>query len=249
MQGLSSFAAGFDPIDTAPALIALVIGLIVWRRHRADRRARLFLALAVSELAFGLPLLLSLNIPRTPLGAAATDGLLVTIGLLSAALFLHFGLSFPHARPWLRRGYMTSLYSAAVVVGVISAAVTLVDARPAVRDVVHAVLMLVGPLVLIASITACVAIYRSYREMTADERRTYRVPVLGVLVGMIASMTVSLLLGVMFGLVFGVEHRYAIWTVNTLATAGELLLPLFFFLAASKHRLLERHGQDYVSGN
>src|SRR5690606_22566527 len=116
-------------------------------------------------------------------------------------------------------------------------------------DVVHAVLMLVGPLVLIASITACVAIYRSYREMTADERRTYRVPVLGVLVGMIASMTVSLLLGVMFGLVFGVEHRYAIWTVNTLATAGELLLPLFFFLAASQHRLLERHGQDYVSGN
>lgn len=249
MQGFTEFFAGFDPVDTAPALIAVVIGLIVWRRHPVDRRARLFLALAASELAFALPLLLSLNVPRSPAGAALIDGLLVTIGLLSAALFLHFGLSFPHARPWLARGYMTSLYAAAVVMGVISAAVTFAEARAAVRDVFQAVLMLVGPLVLLASLTACVAIYRSYREMTADERRAYRVPVLGVLAGMIASMTVSLLIGVMFGLVFGVEHRYAIWTVNTLATAGELLLPLFFFMAAVKYRLIERHSQDYVNGN
>lgn len=249
MQGFTTFFAAFDPVDTAPALIAVVIGLVVWRRHPVDRRARLFLALAASELAFGLPLLLSLNLSRSPWTAAAIDGLVMTLGLLSAALFLHFGLAFPHARPWLARGYMTSLYAAAVVMGIVTAAVTFIDARAAIRDVFHGVLMLVGPLVLLASIAACVAIYRSYREMTADERRTYRVPVLGVLAGMIASMTVSLLLGVMFGLVFGVEHRYAIWTVNTLATAGELLLPLFFFMAAVKYRLIERHAQDYVRGN
>lgn len=241
--------SGFDPLDSAPALIAVVVGLLVWRRHRADRRAKLFLALAASELAFGLPLLLSLNMPQTRVGLAALDGALVTLALLSAALFLHFGLAFPHARPWLGRGRMSSLYLAAVIVGVIPiiAALAGQGAQAAVQDIFDGVMMLVGPLVLAASIAACVAIYRSYREMTADQRRTYRAPVMGVLVGMLASVVVSLVLGLMFGLVFGMESRYAVWTANTLAMAAELLLPLFFFMASYRYRLLERHSQDYVT--
>ncbi len=83
--------------------------------------------------------------------------------------------------------------------------------------------------------------------MTADERRTYRAPVMGVLVGMIASLLVSLVLGLLYGLAVGVDNRYVVWTANTVATAGELLLPLFFFMAAFRYRLLERHSQDYVS--
>lgn len=249
MQGTGGYFAGVDPITTAPAVIGVVVGLLVWRRHRVDRRARLFLALAASELAFGLPLLLVLYVPQTPLAVAAIDGALVTLGLLSATLFLHFGLAFPHARPWLRRGHMSSLYTAAVIMGLvpIGAALAGQGAEVRLQDVFDSVLILVGPLVLIASITACVAIYRSYREMTADERGRYRVPVLGVLVGMIAGVLISIVLGVMFGLVFGMESRYAVWTANTLATAGELLLPLFFFMAAVKYRLLEHHAQDYVA--
>lgn len=249
MNGTASYFAGFDPIETAPALIGVVVGLLVWRRHKVDRRARLFLALAASELAFGLPLLLILYVPQSPVAVAMIDGALVTLGLLSATLFLHFGLAFPHARPWLRRGHMSSLYTAAVIMGLvpIGAALAGAGAEARLQDVFDSVLILVGPLVLIASVTACVAIYRSYREMTADERRRYRVPVLGVLAGMIAGVVISIVLGVMFGLVFGMESRYAVWTANTLATAGELLLPLFFFMAAVKHRLLEHHAQDYVA--
>lgn len=240
---------GFNPIEMAPALIATVVGVLVWRRHRADRRARLFLALAASELAFGLPVILSLGLPETRFGVAALDGLLVTLALVSTALFLHFGLAFPHARPWLQRGRMSSLYLAAVLIGIvpIGAAVAGETSQAAMQDVFGGIMAIVGPLVLASGIAACVAIVRGYREMTVDERRTYRAPVMGVLVGMLASMVVSVILGVMFGLLFGMDDRYAVWTANTLATAGELVLPLFFFMAAFRYRLLERHSQDYVS--
>lgn len=242
--------SGIDPVESAPALIAVIAGLLVWRRHRADRRARVFLALAASELAFGLPLLLSLNMPQTPLAVAALDGLLVTLALVSAALFLHFGVSFPHARPWLHRGRMPSFYLAAVIVGVIpiGAALAGAAAQSAVQDVFDGLMAIAGPLVLAASIAACVAIYRSYREMTAEERRLYRAPVMGVLAGMFASLLVSLVLGLMFGLVFGMDNRYAVLAANTMATAGELVLPLFFFMAAFRYRLLEKHPQDYGAG-
>ena len=239
---------GFDPLETAPALIAVVVGLFVWHRHRADRRARLFLALAASELAFGLPLLLSLNMPQTPAGVAAIDGFLLTMALVSTTIYLHFGLAFPHARPWLGRGRIASLYLASVIIGVIpfGAALAGPRAQATVQDVFDGVMALIGPLVFAASVAACVAIVRSYREMTAAERREYRAPVMGVLVGMVASLIVSIVLGTMFGLVFGMESRYAVWTANTVATAGELLLPLFFFMTAYSYRLLERHAQVYV---
>src|SRR5688500_3847106 len=172
-------------VDTAPALIGVVAGLLVWHRHRADRRARVFLALAASELAFGLPLFLSLDstLMQTPLGVAVLDGALLTLGLVSAGLFMHFGLTFPHARSWLARGRMRSIYLASVVVGMVPRVAALVGtgAEASVQNRRDGTMALVGPLILAAGIVSCVAIYRSYREMSADERRTYRLPVLGVL--------------------------------------------------------------------
>jgi membrane associated rhomboid family serine protease len=70
--------------------------------------------------------------------------------------------------------------------------------------------------------------------------------VIGVLVGMVAGMAVDLMLGLMFAFVSGMTDRSVAWTANLLAMAGGMLLPLFFFMAAIKHRLLERHSQDYV---
>lgn len=238
-------------VETAPALIGVAVALLVWYRHRADRRARVFLALAASELAFGLPVFLSLNVmPGTAVGIAALDGLVVTIGLLSAALFLHFGLTFPHARPWLSRGRMSSVYVAAAIVGLVPivAAIAGTRAQASIQDVFDGVLMLVGPLVLLAGIAACVAIVRSFREMPPDDRRTYRVPVIGVLVGMVAGLLVDVLFAIMAA-VFAARgfHTWTPDVLDLLATAAGLTLPLFFFMAAYRYRLLERHSQDYVS--
>ncbi len=239
-------------VETAPALIGVVVGLLVWRRHRADRRARVFLGLAASELAFGLPLFLSLDstLMQTRLGVAVIDGALLTLGLLSASVFMHFGLSFPHARPWLRRGRMSSLYLASVIVGLVPVGAALAGsgAQASVQNLLDGILMLVGPLVLVAGIVACVAIYRSYREMPADERRVYRVPVMGVLGGMVAGLIVSVMVGVLFGVTVGMDSGTAMWTADTVAMAGEVLLPLFFFMAAYRYRLLERHPEELRSG-
>jgi hypothetical protein len=243
------YGVGFDPLESAPAILALIVALFVWRRHRVDRRARLFLALAASELAFGIPLLITtLRLPESHLGIAAIDGFILGAGLLSATIFLHFGLAFPHARPWLRRGNIKVFYLAAALVGLAPIAAVAISpaAQEKVQDAMAGTWAGIGLLVLSASGVACVSIYRSYREMTADERRRYRVPVFGVLLAMIAGVAVDLMLGLMFGTLFGTESRYMMWTANVLATAAKLLLPLFFFMAAVKVRLLERHAQDYV---
>ena len=241
---------GSEPLQSAPALIALVVGLIVWYRHRADRRARVFLALAATELAFGLQFFIAATaIPQHPVGVAAINGFVLALGLVSATIFLHFGMSFPHARPWLRRGNIKVLYLAAVLVGItpVVAAAIGPGVHARIQDALDGTLVGVGLLVLVASAVACVSIYRSFREMTADERRAYRVPVMGVLIGMIAGMAVAVVIAILFAFVSGADDRYAILIANLLATAAELLLPLFFFMAASKYRLLERHGQDYIA--
>jgi hypothetical protein len=180
---------------------------------------------------------------------AAADGFILATGLVSATIVLHFGMAFPHARPWLRRGNIKVLYLAAILVGLTPVAAAAVGpaAHASIQDALDGTLVGVGLLVMVASAAGCVSIYRSYREMTADERRRYRAPVLGVLAGMIAGIAVDLMLGLMFAFVSGFTDRYVLWTSNLLATAGGMLLPLFFFMAAVKYRLLERHGQDYVA--
>lgn len=240
------FGVGFDPLAQAPAIIALVVGILVWRRHTKDRRARLFAALAASNLLLGVPLLLAAILTDGELGFAIAAGYIVSAGLVSAAVYLHFGLSFPHARPWLRRGRMPWVYGGAAAAGVLAFAAQAVETARHGRWVDGSFYAL-GAAALLASAAACVAIYRSYREMTFDERRLYRVPVMGVLVGMIAGMVVDVVLAVWFAGGFSPDNRYALFVTNVVATAAELLLPLFFFMAAMKYRLLEHHAQDYVA--
>lgn len=241
-----AFGMGFDPLDQAPAIIALVVGFLVWRRHRRDRRARLFVALAASNLLLGLPLFLAAVLTDGAIGFAMAAGYIVSAGLVSAAVYLHFGLSFPHARPWLRRGRMPWVYGGAVAAGALTFAAQ--TAQTAGQSLwVDGSFYGLGAIALVASAAACVAIYRSYREMTFDQRRLYRVPVMGVLVGMIAGMAVDMMLAVWFAGGFSPDNRHALFVTNVVATAAELLLPLFFFMAARKYRLLEHHAQDYVA--
>lgn len=244
------YGIGFDPSDSAPALLAVIVALFVWRRHRADRRARLFLALAISELAFGLPLaIVAANLPDGPTAVAGVQAMVLAGGLLSTVVFLHFGVSFPHARPALRAGRMRAAYAAAALTGAAFFVVSLLaPARSSTGlEALDWAMLALGVAVFAAAIVACLAIYRGYREMTSDERRRYRVPVLGVLAGMIAGLLVDLVIAVIFGTAIGIDRRYVVWTANLLSTAAELLLPLFFFMAAVRYRLLERHAQDYVA--
>jgi hypothetical protein len=243
----SLFGSGvIDPATLFASAVAVAAGLFVWRRHTADRRARVFLWLAVSELAFFVPAVLLL------LGPSPADGglpvwalsLMVLIGGLSAVLFFHFGMTFPHRRPWLRRDRIRTLYLIAAVLGVAPAVASAVAPdRSWALQLSSAVVIVLGPLALIGGIAACVAVYRSYREMTAGERRAYRAPVMGVLAGMVLALFVDVLLGA----ATQSADRRVVLAGNVLATAGSLLFPLFFFTAAMKFRLLERHGQDYVS--
>ena len=237
---------GFDPANGAPALLALIVAAFVWRRHRVDRRARLFLALAAAEFFFGIPLaLMAATMPSGRFGLAAVQALVIAGGLLATILFLHFGLSFPHARPWLRRGRMKILYSLALLVAV---AIFVAGLRSGESErFLNATMIGLGGSVLVASLVACVAIYRSFREMTADERTRYRVPVIGVLAGMAGGVFADLFVSILFGLAPTLDARYVVWAINLTSTFSQLLLPLFFFMAAVKYRLLEHHSQDYVA--
>lgn len=236
---------GFDPLDQAPALIAIVVGLLIWRRHRRDRRARIFLALAASNLLLSAPLFAAAFLSDGAISFAAVNGYIATAGLVSAAIYLHFGLSFPHARPWLKRGGMRWVYAAAVAAGVVAYVGGLAGAGGQAIWVEGSFIGL-GAAVLLASAAGSVAIYRSYREMTLDERRNYRAPVMGVLAGMIAGVVMDAAAAILFATVPSAD-RYTLFTTNVLMTAAELLLPLFFFTAAVKYRLLEHHSQDYVA--
>jgi hypothetical protein len=246
---VDSLLSSFDPLALAPSLIAVAVGVLVWRRHRNDRRARLFLALACSELAFSVPsMLLAFGfLPATDAMAAVINGLGMTIGIIAAAVFFHFGMAFPHARPWLRRDWMRAIYGAAVLVGVLPLVLSIVapGSRVISETITGGVVLIVGPVALAGAVIGCVAMFRSYREMAAGERLTYRAPVLGVFFGMIAGVAIDLTLG----LFAAFDDRYLRWAGDVLSTAASLLLPLFFFIAAIKYRLLERHAQDYVSKN
>jgi hypothetical protein len=235
-----------DPANLFASLVGVVVGLMVWRRHRADRRARVFLWLALSELAFFLPaILLVFRLGPADEGVPVWGmALMVVIGGLSAVLFFHFGMTFPHRRPWLRRDRIRTLYLMAGVLGLAPAvAAAVAPDGPWSAQLAGAVAIVLGPLAIIGAVAACVAVYRSYREMTADERRTYRAPVLGVLAGMVIALFVDLALGI----AVQSGDRRVVYAGNLLATAAALLFPLFFFTAAMKFRLLERHSQEYVS--
>ena len=238
---------GFDPAAVFVALVAVAAGLIVWRRHPADRRARVFLLLAISELAFFVPTLLVLTGPNDEVPAWLLS-LILVIGGLSSVLFFHFGMTFPHRRPWLRRDRIRRLYWLAALLGAAPLVAWAVAAAVASRpswpiQVSGVVAILIGPLAIVGAIAACAAVYRSYREMTADERRRYRAPVMGVLFGMIMTLLVDVLLGA----VLVSTDRRVVLVGHVLATAAALLFPLFFFTAAMKFRLLEHHSQEYVS--
>jgi len=244
---VDSLLHGFDPMSLAPSVIAVAVGAIVWRRHRRDRRARLFLALTVAELAFVLPpALVALGLlPASDAGAALVSGFGTTLGILAAAIFFHFGMAFPHARPWLARDWMRAVYGAAIVVGLVPLGLALLapGSRVLSETILGGVVLVIGPLAIVGAVIGCIAMYRSYREMTKEERRRYRAPVLGVLFGMAASVVIDLLLG----LFVAFDDQYLRWIGSVLATAASLLLPLFYFAAAVKYRLLEHHSQDYVA--
>jgi hypothetical protein len=237
---------GFNPLDGAPALLAVIVGLFIWSRHRADRRARVFLALAVVEFGYGIPLSLAAAVlPEGRVGETAVNAMVVGAGLASSALFMHFGFAFPHSRPWLRRGHFRTLYLVAIAAAIFYVAIGLTAGSG--DSIQTASMILMGVAVLSAVVLACLAIYRSYREMTADERARYRVPVLGVLGSMVAAFAADVLVGFMFDEAFDLGNRYVLWATNLVTIASELLFPLFFFMAAVKYRLLEHHSPDYVA--
>jgi hypothetical protein len=229
---------GPDPLDSAPALIGIIVGIFVWLRYRADRRARVFLALAAAEFLGGFPLVMLLvNMREGPLPDALTIGW----GMLSAALFLHFGSSFPHARAWVRRDGGSRLYAGALALTAWALLVTLSEWP----GLTHGMLpVAIG--VVASSLAACVFVSRSYREMTRDERARYRVPITGVAAGMAAAVLSDVFIGFL-SLGLDGDRRYVVWSMNVLSMAGELLMPLFFFMAASKYGLLDHHSQDYVA--
>ena len=238
-------ALGFDPLDSAPALLAVIVGLFVWSRHRADRRARVFLALAVVEFAYGVPLTLAATLlPEGRVGDTVVQAMVVGAGLASSALFMHFGFAFPHARPWLRRGHFRTLYLISIAAAIVCVAIGLASGTDSV--VQTASMIVIGFGVLAAVLLACLAIYRSYREMTADERARYRVPVIGVLVGMASGILADLLVSALFEMSPSLDTRYFMWTLNLVSSFSSLLFPLFFFMAAVKYTLLDHHSQDYV---
>lgn len=239
----------FNPIDSAPAVIGIIVGFFVWLRHRADRRARVFLALAASEMLLGVPLALAASTLPEGLGSVAlAQGLVLTAGLLSMTLFVHFAFAFPHARPWIRRGRIKYLYAFAILAGAAMTGATLTLGSDESRmSALDTVMIGTGVLVIAGCIAAFLAILQSYREMTKEERERYRVPVLGIAAALVLGFAADVLVALLFEFVSGLDSRAVLWTVNLLSVASELLFPLFFFMAASKYKLLEHHAQDYVA--
>src|SRR5262245_47292769 len=182
----------FDAATAATAAI-LYLGVALAAIFRAprDERARVFLAVAITNaIAYaGPPLQYWKGVPMT--SRAVVVPTLVALVAGSIALF-HFAFVFPWRRPWLRkrREWVMAAYAVGPMAGL-----WLAWATPPTLDAVGipyiVALLAVGvPLIVLAGVAlpllGLLMLYRTARLARDLNLETARVPVLGVFVSQLA---------------------------------------------------------------
>lgn len=225
-------ATGFDAITSAlPAVVYLLVALAAVLYAPRDTRTRVFLLVAVTNLA---PYALPFYAWRRP-GSTFTRPLLSVIAvslLLGSLALFHFTQVFPWRRPWIRRYFELLLTGYLLGPFIVLGLIWFAPATPEEMQAAYAVLTLfiglptVFAVGVVAPFAGLLSLYYSYLAARAAGLDRARVPLAGIIVSQLAG-------GVLAILVIPLLHFVApsgpwVAIASALLAAFGVLMPLAF---------------------
>ena len=209
---------------------------------------------------YGLPLTQLIAVPFIYLTRTVNDVLSLSwnadVILLPALVALAAPIVLGFLRTGRSRGWtaavldrpMSGLALVILVVLASLAAGSLAADLASLADEGRAILSLALPLLILLAlvvfvlvvypVSACVALYRSYRESGLEERAQLRWPLWGTILAL-SGLTATAILGVLVPFVGGSSADIPGWWVEAFSKAFYLLIPVSFAIAILKYRLMD----------
>ena len=178
----------------------------------------------------------SLALPLNIAGAAVTlAGMLLAWRIARQARGGSAWLAFWH------RPVQTIFVIVAVALGVLRVAA--LGPRPLAFGLGVAFVLVPIAALIAYPVLSCVALYRSYREADAEERRQVKWPLWGTISALATRIVVMLIVQLVLGALLFSGRPMGTWfgaaqTVGTISTLAYLLIPISFAVAILKYRLM-----------